>query len=85
VPTRVRQRTVDEFINAKQRWLGDKLAELRAAAACPRELFFDRPGTIWLAGAPVPVDHDPAGRPVAALRAGRLAVGGPPRGRRGRD
>jgi len=78
VPTRVRQRTVDEFINAKQRWLGDKLAELRAAAACPRELFFDRPGTIWLAGAPVPVDHDPAGRPVAALRAGRLAVGGSP-------
>jgi hypothetical protein len=78
VPTRVRQRTVDEFIVAKQRWLGDKLAELRAAADRPRELFLDRPGTIWLAGAPVPVDHDPAGRAVAGLRAGRLVVGGPP-------
>jgi len=78
VPARVRQRTVDEFIVAKQRWLGDKLAELRAAADRPRELFLDRPGTIWLAGAPVPVSHDPAGRAVAALRDGRLVVGGPP-------
>ncbi|HEX4247101.1 MAG TPA: SprT family zinc-dependent metalloprotease [Pseudonocardia sp.] len=76
VPSRVRQRAVDEFISAKQRWLGDKLAELRAAADRPRELFLDRPGTIWLAGAPVQVSHDPAGRAVAALRAGRLAVGG---------
>jgi predicted metal-dependent hydrolase len=78
VPTRVRQRTVDEFITAKQRWLGDKLAELRAAEARPRELFLDRPASIWLTGAPVPVDHDPAGRAVAALRDGRLTVGGAP-------
>jgi predicted metal-dependent hydrolase len=76
VPAGVRERSVDEFIAANRRWLADKVAAIRAVAERPRELFLERPGTVWLAGEPVPVSYREAGRPVAALQDGRLVVGG---------
>ncbi|HZZ48452.1 MAG TPA: SprT family zinc-dependent metalloprotease [Pseudonocardia sp.] len=68
-------RGVDEFLRSNQRWLADKLAALRAVARRPPVLPED-PGTVWLAGEPIPVVHDPAGRSGAAMREGRLVVGG---------
>jgi predicted metal-dependent hydrolase len=76
VPAGVREKTVDEFIAANRRWLAGKVAAMRETAARPRELFVERPGTIWLAGEPLPVSHHRAGRAVAALRDGQLVVGG---------
>jgi len=74
VPAHIRQKTVDTFIRAKQQWLANKLA----APARPRELFVERPGTVWLSGQPVPVTYCSTGRPAAALLDGRLVVGGAP-------
>lgn len=75
VPARIRGRAVDEFLRSNQLWLAGKLATLRAASQRPRA-FPERSGSVWLAGQPVPVIHDPAGRAGAALRDGRLVVGG---------
>jgi hypothetical protein len=70
-------RAVDDFLQSNHRWLADKLAALRVADQRPRVLP-ERPGMVWLAGEPVPVGHNPAGRSGAALRDGRLVVSGPP-------
>lgn len=75
VPTRIRRQAVDEFLRSNERWLADKLAALRAASRRPRAVPEQR-GSVWLAGQPVPVVHEPAGRVGAALRDGRLVVGG---------
>ncbi len=75
VPARTRQRVVDEFLRSKQRWLSGKLAALRARAQRPGVLP-PRPGMVWLAGDPVPLVHDPAGRGTTAMRDGRLVVSG---------
>lgn len=75
VPARIRRQAVDEFLSSRQGWLADKLASLRAASLRPRAL----PalcGSVWLAGQPVPVIHDPTGRAGAGLRDGRLVVSG---------
>lgn len=69
-------RGVDGFLRANHHWLAGKLAALRVAARRPRVLP-DRPGSVWLAGEPVPVVHDAGGRTGAVLRDGRLVVGGP--------
>jgi len=74
VPARISQKPVNTFIRAKQKWLADKLA----ASTYPRELFVERPGTVWLAGQPVPVSYCSTSRPAAALLDGRLLVGGAP-------
>lgn len=37
---------------------------------------FKRPGVIWLAGRPVPIDPTGTGKPVARLKEDRLVVGG---------
>jgi predicted metal-dependent hydrolase len=76
VPTRTRRATVDEFLRENRRWLAGKLAALRVEAQRPTVLP-DLPAAVWLAGAEVPVVHDPAGRPGAWPRDGRLRLGGP--------
>jgi hypothetical protein len=75
VPARTRDRAVEEFLDSQQRWLGDRLAALRVLAQRP-SVVPRRPGEVWLAGRSVPVEHDPAGRAGAALRDGRLVLGG---------
>lgn len=75
VPARIRSRAVDEFLRSNQQWLADRLAALRAASQRPRVLP-ERSGSVWLAGQPVPVIHDPAGRATATLSEGRLVVSG---------
>jgi hypothetical protein len=77
VPVRTRQRAVDEFLRANQRWLADKLAALQKLAQRPPVLP-PRPGSVWVAGESVPVEYDPAGRASAELRDGWLAVSGAP-------
>jgi hypothetical protein len=74
VPIRSR-RAVDEFLRSNQRWLADKLAALQALDQQPRVLP-GRPGVVCVAGEPVPVVHNPAGRSHAALDGGRLVVSG---------
>jgi hypothetical protein len=77
VPTLGRRgdRAVDEFLRSNHRWLADKLAALRVLAQRPPALP-ERPGTVWLAGEPVPVVFEPSGRSGATLEDGRLVVSG---------
>ncbi|HTK67128.1 MAG TPA: SprT family zinc-dependent metalloprotease [Pseudonocardia sp.] len=74
VPVRTRRRVVDEFLSAHHGWLADRLAALDALE---RQRVLPRlPGAVCVAGEPVPVVHDPAGRSRAVLDGGRLTVGG---------
>jgi predicted metal-dependent hydrolase len=75
VPSRVRCRAVDDFLQTHERWLAAQLEALRLADQRPRVLP-ERLGSVWLAGEPVPVVHEPAGRMSAGLRSGQLVVGG---------
>lgn len=71
---------MDAFLLASEPWLAARAAE----ADRPSALGLDRPGVVWLGGAPVPVVRrgaagargDAAVRPGAALREGRLVVSG---------
>lgn len=71
VPARTGRRAVDEFLGANRRWLADKLAVSDRPRVLP-----ERCGSVWLAGQPVPVRHEPAGRARAALSDGHLVVSG---------
>ncbi len=80
VPWRASAAAVDAFLLASEPWLAARAAE----ADRPSALGLDRPGVVWLGGAPVPVVRrgaagargDAAVRPGAALREGRLVVSG---------
>ena len=71
-------REVDRVIASNQEWIAEKSAWAQSEAERPRVLGLDRPGVVWLAGEPVPVEIGKRGRPVASLGQGRLHVGGRP-------
>lgn len=79
LPERSPYRSVDEFLLSHRDWLADKLAALRAMDERPRVLPL-QPGVVCLAGEPVTVVHDPAGRARAVLEGDQLLVGGAPSG-----
>ena len=72
VPVRSRRRTVEEFVHRNHDWLA---AKMRVMAERPRALP-ERPGSVWLAGEPVPLRHEPAGRPGVTPRDGHIEVRG---------
>ncbi len=78
VPERMSERQVDRVIREHHEWIVEKVAWARAEAERSAELGLDRPGVVWLAGRPVPLELRGGGRAVAKLGGGRLVVGGPP-------
>jgi predicted metal-dependent hydrolase len=76
VPVGTRQREIERLLRRNHDWIARKLAELEQRAA-NAALGLDRPGIVWLHGDALPIEHRPAGRSVARLVDGRLAVGGP--------
>jgi predicted metal-dependent hydrolase len=80
VPERMSEREVDRVIREHRGWIAEKVAWARDEAARTPQLGLDRPGVVWLAGSPVPVELHGSGRAVAKLVGGRLRVAGPAEG-----
>lgn len=76
VPTRVSDVEIAAFLKAKTSWIEEKVAASQAITDRPCLLDLNRPRTVWIAGAAIPVEHNPMGKPIAALRADCLHVGG---------
>ena len=76
VPERMSEREVDRVIREHRDWIAEKVAWAREEAARTPQLGLDRPGVVWLAGSPVPVELRGGGRAVAKLVGGRLRVDG---------
>ncbi len=77
VPERMSEREIDRVIREHRGWIAEKAAWARQQAERTPRLGLDRPGVVWLAGSPVPVELREVGRPVAKLAGGRLVVNGP--------
>jgi predicted metal-dependent hydrolase len=77
VPARSRRGAIDAFLHSHRGWLADKLAAQRALDQQPRVLP-GRPGVVCVAGEPVPVVHEPAGRSRVELEGATLVVRGAP-------
>jgi hypothetical protein len=76
MPQRMGERALRRLLREHRDWLAEKVAWAREEEARAPRLGLDRPGVVWLAGSPVPVELRGAGRPVAEVRDGRLRVGG---------
>jgi predicted metal-dependent hydrolase len=77
LPRRATLGEVDPFLVENRRWLRDKLAWARALAERPPPFDLDRPGVVWIAGRPLPVLLQPAGRSRAVSIDGAVRVSGP--------
>jgi predicted metal-dependent hydrolase len=80
VPRGVDDGAIDQLLESKRRWIAQKVATSRAIAARPAQLGLDRPGVVWVAGEPVPIElHGTTApartvRTTARLRDGKLIV-----------
>jgi predicted metal-dependent hydrolase len=80
VPQGVDDDAVDRLLESKRRWIAQKVAASRAIAARPAQLGLERPGTVWLAGKPLPIDLVMTTAPpwtvrtTARIRDGKLLV-----------
>jgi predicted metal-dependent hydrolase len=76
VPRGTQDAKIDSFLASKRTWIAGKVAASRAIAARPAQLGLNRPGVVWLAGEPLPVEPVPGGRAVAELSEGKVLVHG---------
>jgi predicted metal-dependent hydrolase len=77
VPPTMTMKELDRFLVSKRAWIAKKLAAVETIVSRPHRLGLDRPNTMWLGGAPLPVSWLRVGRPVARLQPEReVRVGG---------
>jgi len=77
VPQRVADHEIDRFLDAKRRWVEERVAASRELAERPARLHLDQPGVVWLAGASIPLVWTPDDGPgTARFMHGRLLARG---------
>jgi predicted metal-dependent hydrolase len=78
VPARTSRNTLRRFLDETRDWIGREVARAEAVANQPSSLGLDTPGVVWLAGRPIRVQRELAGRASARLTtANVLIVSGP--------
>jgi predicted metal-dependent hydrolase len=79
VPAGTSMSTVRSFLDDTREWIGRQAAQAEAAANRPSVLGLEAEGVVWVAGRPISVRRELAGRASARLAtAETLVVSGPP-------